>query len=325
MRSLGVIGGTYEDAFASIASQVEAASGEDIAGQPLALSAVTQAGLFFKYLGLWLWPDTGAMSIDLRVDFMATWSAGWIAAKVLAFAAIGLAGLALLLRRGAAGIAGFGLLYFWILFFVEFSAARFQEPFVLYRSYLWGPGVACIAVAVLASMPRIAAIAAGMAAIAALSLGAHDRLRTFSSPLRLWEDAAAKLPDKPVPWGSRTLYGAGREYLYAGMTGKAVATAERCIRLYPETAECYYARGAIHLHLEEFEPARRSLSRALALKPRDGIAVHRLGLALEGLQRIEEAKAAYRRAIELGFTPAAFELQRLESPGRGVLAPKARR
>lgn len=325
MRSLGVIGGAYEDAFVAIASQIEATSGEDIAGQPLVLSAVTQAGLFFKYLGLWLWPDTGAMSIDLRVDFMATWSAGWIAAKVLAFAACGLAGLALLWRRGPAGIAGFGLLYFWTLFFVEFSAARFQEPFVLYRSYLWGPGVACIAVAALAPVPRFAATAAGIAAIAGLSLCAHDRLATFSSPLRLWEDAAAKLPGKPVPWGSRTLYGAGREYLYAGMTGKAVETAERCIRLYPETAECYYARGAIHLQLEEFESARRYLSRALELKPRDGIAVHRLGLALEGLQRIDEAKAAYRRAIELGFTPAAFELQRLESPGRGVLAPGQRK
>ena len=325
MRSLGVIGGTYEDAFASIASQIEAASGEDIAGQPLALSAVTQAGLFFKYLGLWLWPDTGAMAIDLRVDFMATWSAGWIAAKVLAFAACGLAGLALLSRRGAAGIAGFGLLYFWILFFVEFSAARFQEPFVLYRSYLWGPGVACIAVATLAPLPRFAAIATGIVAIAALSIGAQDRLKTFSSPLRLWEDAAAKLPDKPVPWGSRTLYGVGREYLYSGQTENAVATTERCIRLYPQTAECYYARGVIHLQLGEFEPARRYLSRALELKPRDGIAVHRLGLALEGSQRIDEAKAAYRRAIELGFSPAEFELQRLESPGKGVLAPKARR
>jgi tetratricopeptide (TPR) repeat protein len=325
LRSLGVIGGVYEEAFGAIAAQIEAASGEDIAGQPLVLSAVTQAGLFFKYLGLWLWPDTGAMSIDLRVDFMATWSAGWIAAKVLAFAACGLAGAALLLRRGAAGIAGFGLLWFWILFLVEFSAARFQEPFVLYRSYLWGPGVACIVVAALAPVSRFAAIAAGLAAIAALSFGAHGRLTTFSSPLRLWEDAAAKLPGRPVPWGSRTLYGAGREYLYAGMTGKAVETAERCIRLYPETAQCYYARGAIHLQLEEFESARRYLSRALELKPSDGIAVHRLGLALEGLKHIDEAKAAYRRAMELGFSPAAFELQRLESPGSGVLAPKARR
>lgn len=323
MRSLGVIGGVYEDAFGAIAAQIESASGEDISAQPLALSAVTQAGLFFKYLGLWLWPDTGGMSIDLRVDFLAGWSPAWIAAKVLGFAAFGLAGLALLLRRGAAGIAGFGMLYAWILFLVEFSAARFQEPFVLYRSYLWAPGFTCMAVALLARMPRLPALAAGLAACAILAAGSQDRLATFSSALRLWEDAAAKLPDQPVPWGSRTLYGAGREYLYAGMPDKAIEIAERCIRLYPKTVDCYYARGAIHLHLGQFEPASRYLEQALRLKPANGIAMHRLGMALEGLKRVDEAKAKYRRAVELGYQGAAFELQRLESPGQGVLAPGA--
>ena len=323
LRSMGVIGGVYEDAFDAIAAQIEAASGEDISRQPLVLSAVTQAGLFFKYLGLWLWPEPGAMSIDLRVDFLGSWSAGWIAAKVLGFAAFAVVGLVLLLRGGAAGIAGFGMLYFWTLFLVEFSAARFQEPFVLYRSYLWAPGVACIAVALLTRVPRFPAFAAAVVIAGVLFSAAHDRLTTFSSPLRLWEDAAAKLPDKPVPWGSRTLYGAGREYLYAGQTEKAVAATERCIRLYPHTAQCYYARGATHLYLEEFELAQRYLTRALELKPADGVAYHRLGLALEGLKRLDEAKAAYRRAIDLGYKGAAFELQRMETPGRGVLAPRA--
>lgn len=322
LRSLGVIGGVYEEAFSAIATQIEAASGEDISSQPLVLSAVTQAGLFFKYLGLWLWPAIGAMSIDLRVDFLGSWSAGWIAAKVLGFAACGLAGLAMLLRGGAAGIAGFGLLYFWILFLVEFSAARFQEPFVLYRSYLWAPGITCAAVALLTRVPRLPAIAAAVVAGGVLSYAAHDRLTTFSSPLRLWEDAAAKLPDKPVAWGSRTLYGAGREFLYAGMPEKALETAERCILLYPGTAQCYYARGAIHLYREEFELAQRYLARALELKPTDGIAVHRLGLALEGMKRFDEARTAYRRAIDLGFKGAAFELQRMDTPGSGVLAPR---
>lgn len=324
LRSLGVIGGVYEDAFEAIAAQIEASSGEDISRQPLVLSAVTQAGLFFKYLGLWLWPDTGAMSIDLRVDFLETWSAGWIAVKVLGFIACGLAGAVLLLRRGAAGIAGFGLLYAWILFLVEYSAARFQEPFVLYRSYLWAPGIACIAVALLWRVPRLPAIAAAVVAAGVLFHAAHDRLTTFSSALRLWEDAATKLPDKPVPWGSRTLYGAGREYLYAGMPEKAIETAERCIRLYPTTAQCYYARGAIHLHLAQFELAYRYLQRAVQIKPGEGFVHHRLGLALEGLQRLDDAKAMYRRAVELGFNAAEFELQRLESPGRGVLAPGTR-
>lgn len=317
LLSTGVIGGVYEEGAAAIAAQVSAAGGEDILQHSLALSAVTQAGLFFKYLGLWLWPDPGAMSIDLRVDFAAGWSVAWIVAKVAGFIAFGALGAALLLRRGALGLVGFGALYAWLLFFVEFTAVRYQEPLVLYRSYLWGPGVICMVVAGLSRLPRKGALAAGLAASLALAWGAHDRLVTFSNPLLLWEDAAAKLPESPVPWGSRTLYGLGREYLYAGQPDKAIAITERCAQLYPKTVQCVYARGAIHLHLEQYELARQHLQRALDLKPEDGVIHHRLGLALEGLERLDEAKAAYRRAGEFGYRAGQIELQRLESTGSG--------
>ena len=317
LLSTGVIGGVYEEGAAAIAAQVSAAGGEDILQHSLALSAVTQAGLFFKYLGLWLWPDPGLMSIDLRVDFAAGWSVAWIVAKVAGFIAFGALGAALLLRRGALGLVGFGALYAWLLFFVEFTAVRYQEPLVLYRSYLWGPGVICMVVAGLSRLPRKGALAAGLAASLALAWGAHDRLVTFSNPLLLWEDAAAKLPESPVPWGSRTLYGLGREYLYAGQPDKAIAITERCAQLYPKTVQCVYARGAIHLHLEQYELARQHLQRALDLKPEDGVIHHRLGLALEGLERLDEAKAAYRRAGEFGYRAGQIELQRLESTGSG--------
>jgi tetratricopeptide (TPR) repeat protein len=324
LRSLGVIGGVYEEGVGAIAAQVSAASGEDILQHSLALSAVTQAGLFFKYLALWLWPDPGAMSIDLRVDFAAGWSPAWIAAKVGGFAACGVLGATMLLRRGALGLAGFGLLFAWLLFFVEFTAVRFQEPFVLYRSYVWGPGMICVGAAALSYVPRRGAIAAGVLVGAALALAAYDRLVTFSHPLLLWEDAVQKLPDKPVPWGSRTLYGAGREYLYAGQPARAIEVTERCVRLYPQTAQCHYARGAVHLHLGHYEHARRDLARTIELQPGQGIVYHRLGLALEGLGRLDEAKAAYRRAVELRYAGGQFELQRLETPGRGLLAPGTR-
>jgi tetratricopeptide (TPR) repeat protein len=323
LLSLGWIGTTYEDAYGAISSQIEALGGGDIAtAHPLAMSAVTQAGLFFRYLGLWLWADPGAMSVDLRVDFAGSWSAGWIAAKVLAFAACGALGLTLLLRRGAAGIAGFGLLYFWLLYLVEFSVARFQEPFVLYRSYLWAPGIACLVVAALWRVPRRVAIAAGAAACLALGYAARDRLTSFSSPLLLWEDAVAKLPPQPVPWASRTLYGLGREYLYAGRPEKAVEVAELCIARFPETAQCHYARGAIRLHRQNFEGARADFSRALEIQPASSIVHHRLGLALEGLGRLDQARASYRRALELGFQGAGIELQRMETPG---VKPASRR
>lgn len=325
LRSLNVIGGVYEEAFDDIAAQMQDAADVDVAGQPLVISAVTQAGLFLRYLALWFWPDPGAMSIDLRVDFLATWTPGWIAAKVAAFAACAILGALLLRQGGAAALAGFGLLYAWILFLVEFTAARFQEPFVLYRSYLWGPGFACMAVAALAHVPRRTALAAAAVGCAALAYVAHERLTTFSSALLLWQDAAAKLPPgKPVPWGSRTLYGAGREYLYAGQPAKAIEVTERCVRLYPQTAQCRYARGAVHLHLGHYELARRDLAHTIELQPAQGIVYHRLGLALEGLERLDEAKAAYRRAVELRYAAAQFELQRLETPGRGLLAPGTR-
>lgn len=314
LLSTGVIGRPYEPQFDQIAAQVGDASGRAITGTPLALSAVTQAGLFFKYLALWFWPDTARMSIDLRVDFLGSWSAGWIALKVLAFAAAGALGAALLLRRGAARLCGFGLLYFWILFLVEFAAARFQEPFVLYRSYLWAPGAACIVVGLLSFLPWRAAAGAGAVLCAVLAYGAYDRLATFANPLLLWQDAVAKLPATPVPWGSRTLYNLGREYLYSGQPAKAIATAERCAAQYPQTAQCHYARGMIHLHLGEYEQAIAQLARVLQLMPETGIAHHRMGLALEGLNRIDEARASYRTASRLGFKGADLELQRLDSP-----------
>jgi len=314
LHSLNVIGSVYEGGAGAVASQIDARAAAEVLEQSLALSAVTQAGLFFKYVALWFWPDPGAMSIDVRVDFAAGWTPAWIALKLAAFVAWGAAGAALVLRRGAVSIAGFGMLYAWILFFVHFTAVHFQEPFVLYRDYLWAPGMACIAVAAFTRLPRRAAAAAGVVALAVLAALAHGRLATFADPLHLWEDAAAKLPEQPVPWGSRTLYGLGREYLYSGRPDDALATTERCVRLYPKTMQCVYARGAVRLQRREFELAAEDLRRALALEPGTGIIHHRLGLALECQGRVEEAKSSYREAQSRGYGGAIFELRRLASP-----------
>jgi tetratricopeptide (TPR) repeat protein len=326
-RSLRILGGAYEEAAGAVAAQIGTAGGDALAPS-LALSAVTQAGLFFKYLALWFWPDTAAMSIDLRVDFLAGWTPAWIAIKVVAFAVCGALGAWLVLRGGAPGLAGCGLLFAWILFFVEFTTVKLQEPFVLYRSYLWAPGCVMMLVAALSRLRWQAALALGLAACAFLANAAHDRLTTFASPLLLWTDAVQKLPETPVPWGSRTLYGAGREYLYAGDHAKALEVTETCVRRYPQTAQCVYARGAVHLQRKAFEAARADLVRAIEMQPDSGIQYHRLGLALECLGRYGEAKENYRLAERYGFRGGQMELQRLEAlplpPPRDKLAPACR-
>ena len=317
-----LIGRAYEPDFGAVANQLEGVFGHAVADFSWSMSAVTQAGLFFKYLALWLWPDTGAMSIDIRVDFLQTWSAGWIVLKVSAFVAFGALGFLLLRRGGRAGVAGFGMLYTWILFFAEFSTARFQEPFVLYRSYLWAPGILIAVASTLSVVPLRAAMAASVLVIPLLWYQAHDRLITFSSSFLLWEDAVAKLPAKPVPWGSRTLYMMGREYMYGGRPDKAIEIAEKCMVQYPDTVHCHYARGVIHFMQGQYDRALPYLVRAVELQPDSGIAHHRLGLVLENLGRTGEAKAEYGRASDLGFKGADFEIKRLESSSAGLQVRK---
>ena len=188
---------------------------------------------------------------------------------------------------------------------------------MLYRSYLWAPGALIAVVAMLSALP-LRATAASVLAIPLLLYQAHDRLVTFSSSSLLWEDAVAKLPEKPVPWGSRTLYMMAREYAYGGQSRKAVEIAEKCMAQYPDTIHCHYSRGVIHLLQGQYALALRHLIRAVELQPDSGIAHHRLALVLERLGRTQEAKAEYARASNLGFKGADFEIRRLDSSAAGL-------
>jgi tetratricopeptide (TPR) repeat protein len=321
LMSKGVIATTYEPQFDAVWAQIDIATTSIPLASPWVGSAVAQAGLFFRYLALWIFPDTGAMSLDLRIDFAGAWSPVVALLAVGGFVGYGLLGLYLMRKEGLARVAGFGLLFPWLLFLTEFTTIRFQEPFVLYRSYLWAPGMMVVLAAALGRMPGRAVIAFALLALPLLFLQAHDRLRTFSSGLALWEDAVAKLPRQLVPGGSRTLYHLGREYLYGNRPDEALAIANRCLAEYPETYACHFARAAIHLHLEQDREALPYLARAISLRPDSGAARNHLGVALENLGCLEEAKEQYRLASNLGFAGAVHRLSRLEAPGTGLLPP----
>jgi len=324
--SRGIIGTAYEPQFAAVSAEAVAARGAAGALEyPWLGSALTQAALFFRYVAAWLWPMTSAMSVDLRVDFAFTWQPLVATASVLGFLAWGALAGWLLARGGRGGAAGFGLLYFWLLYLVEFTTLRYQEPLVLYRSYLWAPGLALALAGALAQLPRSAvAVALGVGA-AVLPVQAYDRLSSFSSGIALWEDAAKKLPEAPVPGGARTLYFLGREYLVASEPVKSVAVVERCIAQYPGSADCQFARAAIHMHFEAYERAVPFLLRAIALEPKSGGARHHLGWTLENLGCVAEARLQYRRAADLGFVGGEWRLIQLDTPGKGLISPSTRK
>ena len=323
--STGIIGTTYEPQFEAITAEVSRGQGGEAVESPWLGSALTQAAMFFRYLALWLWPGTSRMAIDLKVDFAGLWSPAIAATAVAGFFAYGVLGAFLLAKRGRAAAVGFGMLYTWLLFLVEFTVIRYQEPFVLYRSYLWAPGIALALASLLALLPRTLLAIPLLAAAIALPLQSHDRLASFSSGRALWEDAVAKLPASPVPGGARPFYMLGREYLYAERPQEAIEVVERCIARYPETADCHFARAAIHMSFEEYGAAIPYLLRAIALQPKAGGIRHHLGWALESLGCIEQAKLQYRAAADLGFVGGSFRLMALESPGKGLIGPSAKK
>jgi tetratricopeptide (TPR) repeat protein len=321
LMAKGIVGERYEPQFDAVAAQLTQAQWAAVAEQPWTGSALAQVSLSFRYVGLWLWPRTGAMALDVRVDFAEIWAPAVAVPATIGFLGVAALGAYLLRRGGRAGMAGFGLLYFWILYLLEFSVVRFQEPFVLYRSYLWAPGLAIVLAAVLGRLPLRASAAALVVAALLLSVQSWDRLRSMSSGLALWEDAASKLPAEPIPGGWRTLYGVGREYLNADLPDKAIVVAERCLAQYPGVQQCFLARAAIHLRREQYDAAIPYLVQAIAIAPEEGILRHHLGLALEELGCREQARALYELSYKLHFTGAQFRLERMDSPGGGLLPP----
>ncbi|OGA17530.1 MAG: hypothetical protein A3I63_05680 [Betaproteobacteria bacterium RIFCSPLOWO2_02_FULL_66_14] len=308
-----ILGQPYEPHVDAISSQSFSVDGVEGISLTWPFSAATQLGLFFRYVALWIWPDTHRMAIDLRIDLAASWSLAWGGLKIAAFVIWGAIAAMMLRRGGRAAVAGFGLVYAWILFLVELSVLRFQEPFVIYRSYLWAPGIVIAVAAAVDALGTRVALGAFALVVPLIFYQAHDRLGTFSSALLLWEDAAARLPDEPVPWGSRVLYNLGREYLYTEQPDKALAVADRCMAIYPRAHHCLYARGAILYQMGRYEQALTNFRAAAVVEPKSGITQHRIGLALEKLGRTDEAKERYRKAATLGYRGGQMELGRLSS------------
>jgi tetratricopeptide (TPR) repeat protein len=274
-------------------------------------SAAVQAGLFFKYALLWFWPDTSLMSIDLRVDFSEA-SGGFGAwAKLAAFTATGL-GAGILLTRGnrAGAVAAFAVLYAWAMFLVEMGAIRFQEPFVLYRSYLWAPAYAILLALALQRLPPMLAIGLAVLAIPFLILAAYNRLDTFRSASALWNDAVAALPHAEVSGARRVFYNRGRALYLSGQYEAALRDAEVAVRLAPRSGPMRIARGAALLELGRLREAAHDFAAATTMSPEEQRSHILLARTLEMLGEHARADDAVRRAEALGHRGSVAWLQK---------------
>lgn len=280
-----LIGSLFDTQSVAFAQQLEALR-PGVTRQIYPLSILNEAGLFFAYGLLWAVPYVGWMSIDLRPAFPLGFASSWHIAGAVGYVAL-LAGSAwLLLRRtGVQSLAGLLLLFPLLWFATEFATVWIQDPFVLYRSYLWAVALPGLAAIVLTGFrPRTIYVAG---AVLGLLFGALalERNLSLADESTAWADAAEKI-DLKAPANA---VGRSRPYLNLG---------------------AYYQRkGLVDL-------AERNLSTAMALGDRGELgssALFNLGVVQQLKKQHAQALRTFDAAQAQGYAELSLDYHRAES------------
>jgi hypothetical protein len=296
-----VVGEAYEPHALAILNLSAQKQGLTELPNTLLLSAITQSSLFFKYLLLWLLPNPAWMSVDMREPFALSYLSWPQTFGFAAFLAYPFLAIWLLLKRNKMGLLGFALLFPWLLFLTELSTVRAQEPFVLYRSYLWMPGL-LVALPVLCTKlsPKRAFILLSLLAILLVPLSLN-RLHTFSNTLLLWDDAEKLVHDKPnMPGVERIYINRGNKLFQLKRYDEAIADLTRSISTYPGDELVYGTRAKAYYHLKKYPEALLDFNQAILLKPDSRRLYYDRALTHRALGNEEAAKSDLTQSCALG-------------------------
>ncbi|MDX8398773.1 MAG: tetratricopeptide repeat protein [Gallionellaceae bacterium] len=268
------------------------------------LSIITQTWLFFKYALLWIFPNPAWMSVDMREPFAHSILSPYLL-SLCGYIVWGAIALWLLMKRGGAGLAGFALLFPWLMFFTEFSAVRIQEVFVLYRSYLWAVGAFCILPILFGRLNvHIATFILAVIALAMLPIS-MERLKTFSHPLLLWDDAEKLVSGRTdLPGAYRIYFNRGTSLIEIAKPDLAIADLKLSLALSKEFAEGYGNLGAAYIKKGDWPNAAASFSRAIQISDVAGKTnrpryIFGLGLALEAMGDIPKSQEYFKLSCQL--------------------------
>lgn len=296
LRAKGVFGSPYEAMAADLFRQDGI-----VASTPMLhlLSAMTQAGLFFKYLLLWILPNPAWMAIDMREPFVSSWLSWRGLIGGTGFLAYGALGVWLLLRPRWAALAGLALLYPWLQFILEFSSIRVQEPFVLYRSYLWMPGLMLFIPLLLDRLPnKKALLVMGLSALLLVPL-AVNRLWVFADSYRLWNDAVLLLPNDQVAGADRILFNRGQAEEAANKWDAAIADFNRVVAISPQYAPVRFELGWAYGKSGHYDEAMVQFDAAIADDPNFANAYYGKAMLLKMRHEDRQAAELMAKSCEL--------------------------
>ena len=291
----GGLGRVYEPLAFEMIDAMAAANGQFSYGQ----SVVTQMYLYFKYLFLWIVPNTGWMSVDMREPLATTWRAWPYALTALLFLMYPIAAFVMVMRRGRMGIAGWILAVPWLLFATELSTVRVQEPFVLYRTYLWFPLLGAIVPLLAYRINTKVVVTLAVPLLCALMILSSNRLNTFSDALLLWEDAAKLLVTGSEPGAGRIYYNRALALAAKGRKEEALVDLDRAVLLHPKLGPIYFARAQIRFDLKRFPEAMQDLDVSILSDPNNSSLYTARAMTLQRLGHLDEARNEFRKSCDM--------------------------
>jgi len=325
----GEIIGKPFDEYSHIYLEQLAQLGPDVEKNSYLLSVFNQAWLFFKYGFLWLLPYAGWLSIDLRPPFPISLVAWPQTLGMLVYVATLVGGLVLVLRyRDWRALLGLSVLLPATLFMTEFSTVWVQDPFVLYRGYLWAIGLPGLLFFLFHGLSGRALLALGMVLGGLLVWQSLDRVASLATPEKAWSDAIDKLPGDVNSVGRWFPY-LNRAVLYLDDNRLREALRDfRASDALGDRGMGMYNIGAMLAMAGRYPESLRALAEA----ERKGFAQPSLdyqrGVALYGIGRPTEAYAAFAAALKKA-PPSPMRASILSAMGKVALEtgkrPEARR
>jgi tetratricopeptide (TPR) repeat protein len=267
-------------------------------------SLLTQSWLFFKYGLLWLLPNPGWISVDMR-ESLAQGLFSVYGLSLVAYLLYGFVAIRLLFKRGRLGLIGFALLFPWLMFATEFSTVRLQEIFVLYRSYIWALGGVIVLPLLLMQLNARLTLMLSVLFFATLFMVAMERLSSFSHPVLLWADAEKLVKDRQeLPGAGRIYYNLGTEWLKLDRPDQAIPDLQLATRLTPKLSAAFGNLGQAYAAVKQYELAIQAYSRAIDLDrelaaPMNYKHYYGRAIALEASGQITAAEADYQVSCRL--------------------------
>jgi tetratricopeptide (TPR) repeat protein len=276
-RFLGQILGAPFDEFSRVYLSQLAALNPDAPRRALALSIENQMWLFFEYGVRWFLPFGEWMSMSMRPPFPVSWLTFPQVLGVAGYVAVIAGGSWMLVRwRDWRALAGFCLLVPALLYGTEFMTVWVQDPFVLYRSYLWAIGVpGLVLLAVHGTSPR-ALLVVGIVVGLLLAWQATERVLSLATPETAWGDAIRKLSRDPRAVG----------------------------RWFP-----YLNRGGYYADHDQFELAIRDFETSASLGDM-GMGSFNAGSLLTAMGKPQQALAMFDTAQKQGYDLYSLPFQR---------------